>query len=130
MNPDHAVELRSYTTWWDVTRRSLLQLTVPDKLRGRATSINYLVDVAGPQLGEFEAGALAELTNPRLSVTAGGLACLLGLVAIAQRMHRLEHTEKLNAAATVLAGRIADPRTLVHPRSPDRAEAIDSPAIE
>jgi len=65
-----------------VFRNTILQLTVPDALRGRLTSVHIAVVTGGPRLGDAEAGAVAALTTPRVSVVSGGLACIVGVAAI------------------------------------------------
>jgi hypothetical protein len=48
--------------------------------------------VSGPQLGELEAGALAEVTSVHVSVLSGGLACLVmafGVTALVPRVRQL-----------------------------------------
>ena len=73
--------------WADVIsaiyRSTILQLAVPDSLRGRLSGIHILVVTGGPRLGDFEAGAVAALVSPWFSVVTGGLACVVGAVAIA-----------------------------------------------
>ncbi len=68
-----------------VCRSTINQTVTPDHLRGRMSSVFLLVVTSGPRLGDVEAGAVAGLAGPRLSVTSGGLACLagVGLVAVA-----------------------------------------------
>jgi MFS family permease len=65
-----------------VFRNTILQLSVPDGLRGRLSSVHIAVVTGGPQLGDAEAGAVAALTTPRFSVVSGGLACILGVAAL------------------------------------------------
>jgi MFS family permease len=67
-----------------VFRNSILQLAVPDALRGRLSAIHTAVVAGGPRLGDLEAGVVASLTSVRFSVVSGGLACVLGAVAIAR----------------------------------------------
>jgi len=51
-------------------------------LRGRLSAL-FVAQVTGsPRLGDVEAGAVASVTTPQISVVTGGLACLAGLVAI------------------------------------------------
>lgn len=67
-----------------VVRQIARQTMIPDDMRGRLNAIHMLFFVSGPQLGELEAGALAEATSARVSVVAGGVACLvMGLVVAA-----------------------------------------------
>jgi hypothetical protein len=67
-----------------VFRNTILQLSVPDHLRGRLSGIHVAVVGGGPRLGDFEAGAVAALTSLRFSVVSGGLACVVGSLAIAR----------------------------------------------
>jgi len=59
-----------------VFRLTILQLNVPDRLRGRATSVNMLFTNGGPSLGSFRAGAMGQWVGPQLAVFSGGLAVL------------------------------------------------------
>ena len=84
-----------------VVRQVVRQLHTPDALRGRMTAVNMIFFVGGPQLGEVEAGVVARLTTPRLSVVSGGVACVLvaGVVALlAPALRRLEREETQAAA--------------------------------
>ena len=65
-----------------VFRNTILQLSVPDGLRGRLSSVHIAVVTGGPQLGDAEAGAVAALTSPRFSVVSGGLACIVGVLVL------------------------------------------------
>jgi MFS family permease len=62
-----------------VCRSTIAQSLTPDELRGRMSSVFSLVVASGPRLGDVEAGAVASLTTPRISVVSGGLACLAGV---------------------------------------------------
>jgi hypothetical protein len=44
------------------------------------TSVNMMFFMGGPQLGEFEAGALARYVGAPISVLAGGIGCLIAVV--------------------------------------------------
>jgi hypothetical protein len=72
-----------------VFRGTILQLQVPDRLRGRLNALNIAVVTGGPRLGDAEAGAVAALTNPRFSVVSGGLACIAGVGLIARLIPQL-----------------------------------------
>lgn len=72
-----------------VFRTTILQLSVPDALRGRLSGVNIAVVSGGPRLGDLEAGAVASLTSVRFSVISGGLACVLGALAIGRWMPEL-----------------------------------------
>jgi MFS family permease len=65
-----------------VLRNIIRQLATPDGLRGRMTSINMIFFMGGPQLGELEAGLVAQWFGPLLSVVSGGLGCVLATALI------------------------------------------------
>lgn len=62
-----------------VCRSTILQTLTPDHVRGRMSSVYSLVVAGGPRLGDVESGGVASLTSARISVTSGGLACLVGV---------------------------------------------------
>ncbi|MFZ0013078.1 MAG: MFS transporter [Acidimicrobiia bacterium] len=76
-----------------VFRTTILQLAVPDRLRGRLSSIQIAVVAGGPRLGDFEAGAVAAVTGPQFSVVSGGLMCILGAIFIARKVPEFDHYE-------------------------------------
>ena len=65
-----------------VCRSTINQSVTSDAMRGRMSSVFSLVVTSGPRLGDVESGAVAGLAGPRFSVTSGGLACVVGVVAI------------------------------------------------
>jgi MFS family permease len=65
-----------------IFRGTVFQLAAPDALRGRLSSIHMAVVAGGPRLGDLEAGVVAAVTSVRFSVVSGGLACVLGALAI------------------------------------------------
>jgi MFS family permease len=66
-----------------IFRGTILQMIVPDALRGRLNAINLMFVLGGPQLGQFESGAVASLWSPMASVVSGGVACVASVFAIA-----------------------------------------------
>lgn len=78
-----------------VFRNTILQLSVPDGLRGRLSSVHIAVVTGGPQLGDAEAGAVAALTSPRFSVVSGGVACILGVAALVRWVPELARYDAL-----------------------------------
>jgi MFS family permease len=66
-----------------VFRGTILQQGVPDSLRGRLSAVHILVVVGGPRLGDVEAGVVASLFTPMVSVVAGGVACIMGVAVLA-----------------------------------------------
>lgn len=78
-----------------VFRSTIVQLSVPDSLRGRLTGLDISVVTGGPRLGDVEAGAVAAAFGDTFSVVSGGLACVAGALALAAllpgfRRHRAE----------------------------------------
>ena len=73
-----------------VFRNTILQLAVPDNLRGRLSSIHVGVSSGGPRLGDFEAGAVASLVSVPFSIVSGGIACILGALLIRNKMPALD----------------------------------------
>jgi MFS family permease len=72
-----------------VIRNLVRQLTTPDAMRGRMTSVNMIFFMGGPQLGELEAGLVANVWGPVLSVVTGGLGCLFVTGWVAARTPQL-----------------------------------------
>ena len=66
-----------------VIRNVVRQLETPDRLRGRMTGVNMVFFMGGPQLGEFEAGAVANWLGAPFSVISGGIGCLLATAWVA-----------------------------------------------
>jgi MFS family permease len=88
-----------------VIRNIVRQLETPDRLRGRMMGVNMVFFMGGPQLGELEAGALANWFGAPFSVISGGLGCLIatGWVTAAtpalRRYRRHETTESTEKTA-------------------------------
>ncbi|MGZ4695166.1 MAG: MFS transporter [Acidimicrobiales bacterium] len=72
-----------------VFRNTILQLSVPDHLRGRLSSIHIAVVTGGPRVGDAESGLVAGITNPGFAVVSGGVACIVGALAIGRFMPKL-----------------------------------------
>jgi len=72
-----------------VLRNIIRQLGTPDRLRGRMTSVNMIFFMGGPQLGEFEAGLVAQGFGAPFSVVSGGIGCLIATAFIAKRTPEL-----------------------------------------
>ena len=58
-----------------IIRNIVRQLETPDRLRGRMTGVNMVFFMGGPQLGELEAGAVANWLGASISVISGGVGC-------------------------------------------------------
>ena len=83
-----------------IFRSTILQVSIPDALRGRLGGIFLLVVSGGPRLGDFEAGLVAVAVSPEFSVVSGGLACIVGAVACAAAYPELRRYEAPRSAVT------------------------------
>lgn len=68
-----------------ILRNTIRQLQTPDRLRGRMVSVTQIFFMGGPQLGELEAGLVAQVLGAPLSVVSGGLGCLLAVAWVARK---------------------------------------------
>jgi MFS family permease len=83
-----ALILLAVAGWADVIsavfRNTIIQQTVPDEFRGRLMGVQIAVVTGGPRLGDLESGAVASAFGNEVSVVSGGLACVVGGLAIAR----------------------------------------------
>lgn len=67
--------------WADVLsaifRNTILQLRVPDHLRGRMNAVQIAVVAGGPRVGDLESGGVATLAGAMFAVVSGGVACVV-----------------------------------------------------
>jgi MFS family permease len=89
-----------------VIRNLVRQLETPDHLRGRMLGVNMVFFRGGPELGELEAGAVANWLGAPVSVITGGVGCLLatGWLAAATPELRRYRAEAVPTIAAVGAG--------------------------
>jgi hypothetical protein len=88
-----------------VIRSVIRQIETPDRLRGRMTGVNMIFFMGGPQLGELEAGALAQWMGAPFSVISGGIGCLIATTWVAASTPELRHytTKELPDAESLRA---------------------------
>src|SRR4030095_10484687 len=88
-------------------RNTIRQLQTPDHIRGRMTSVNQIFFQGGPQLGEIEAGAVAQLFGAPFAIITGGIGCIVGLGLIVAKRPQLmaydDHEPGLAGAAALPA---------------------------
>jgi MFS family permease len=72
-----------------VLRNTIRQLQTPDHLRGRTVSINQIFFAGGPEMGQLEAGLMAQLFGPVVAVVSGGIGVLIVTGGIALRFPEL-----------------------------------------
>lgn len=87
-------------TFTVVSRGTIVQTATPDALRGRVSSLDYLVGAGGPSLGDLRAGVIAGATSGAVSCILGGLACVAGAGAIAGATPRLRRWRLGSRAAS------------------------------
>jgi MFS family permease len=83
-----------------IIRNIVRQLETPDRLRGRMTGVNMVFFMGGPQLGELEAGAVANWLGAPFSVISGGIGCLVCTIWVAAATPALRHYRRERSEAT------------------------------
>jgi MFS family permease len=68
-----------------IIRNTIRQLQTPDHIRGRMTSVNQIFFQGGPQLGEVEAGVVAQLFGAPFAIISGGIGCIIGMWLIIRK---------------------------------------------
>ncbi len=63
-------------------RSTIVLEATPDSMRGRVSGIELAQVASAPTLGNVEAGVLASFTSLRFSVVSGGIACVVGTLAL------------------------------------------------
>ena len=86
-----------------VIRNIVRQLETPDHLRGRMVGVNMLFFQGGPQLGEIEAGAVANWFGAPFSVITGGIGALLATAWVAASTPEL----RAYRAKSVVSGQLS-----------------------
>jgi predicted MFS family arabinose efflux permease len=96
-----------------VLRQTIRQMATPDAMRGRMSATSTLFNMSGPQLGDYEAGAMARFTGERLSIAIGGIASLVVAAnwTRAKELRRYEHSETIEEQEEI-AGSTPSPTAL------------------
>ncbi|RKT18248.1 putative MFS family arabinose efflux permease [Streptomyces sp. 1114.5] len=72
-----------------LARSTMWNQSIPDEVRGRMAGVEMLSYSVGPQLGQVRAGTMAGLVGVRAAVWAGGVACVVAVLAVAAALPRL-----------------------------------------
>jgi len=88
-----------------IIRNTIRQLQTPDYIRGRMIAINQVFFQGGPQLGEVEAGVVAQLFGVPFAIISGGVGCIL---AVLWTVRRFPQIVNFNGDEPVQAGVAAD----------------------
>lgn len=98
-----ALLLLGMAGWADVVsavfRNTILQMAIPDSLRGRLSAVQIAVVQGGPRLGDLESGGVAQALNAQFSVVSGGLACVVGAFLLAAALPGFRHHDALVASS-------------------------------
>ncbi len=65
-----------------ILRNTIRQIQTPDYIRGRMVSINQIFFAGGPQLGEIEAGVVAQVFSVPAAIISGGIGCILSVLVV------------------------------------------------
>ena len=65
-----------------IIRSSAIQITSPDAIRGRISSVNSVFVSSSNELGEFQSGVTAALIGPVATAIFGGVSCLVTVVVM------------------------------------------------
>src|SRR5882724_185670 len=82
-----------------VVRHTLVQLLTPDEKHSRVSTINSLFIGTSNELGGFESGFVAYLTNPMFSVVSGGIGTIIVVIAIALIWPEIRKYGRLDGAS-------------------------------
>lgn len=74
-----------------IIRNTVRQLLTPDVMRGRMLSISQIFFKGGPQLGEMEAGLVAQLFGVPFAIISGGVGCVVAALFVLKRFPQLWH---------------------------------------
>lgn len=72
-----------------IIRNTIRQLQTPDHIRGRMTSINQIFFQGGPQLGQVEAGFVAQFFGVPFAIVSGGVLTILSVWVISRKWPQL-----------------------------------------
>jgi MFS family permease len=85
-----AMILLAVAGWADVIsavfRNTIIQHSAGDGFRGRLMGVQVAVVTGGPRLGDLESGAVAAAFGDTFAVVSGGVACIVGAVALARAL--------------------------------------------
>jgi MFS family permease len=72
-----------------IIRNTIRQLQTPDHIRGRMTSINQIFFQGGPQLGQVEAGVVAQFLGVPFAIVSGGILTIISVWVISRKWPQL-----------------------------------------
>ena len=102
-----------------IFRNLIRQLETPDHLRGRMIGVNMVFFMGGPQLGELEAGVVANWLGPVTSVVTGGIGCLMATAWVAARTPALLGYRRLHSEPEIKGSVLEDVQAPANPGPDD-----------
>lgn len=85
-----------------VFRQTILQITTPDRIRGRISAVQIAVVAGGPRLGDVEAGLVSSRFGPQVAAWTGGLAAAVGALVIGRFLPAFRNWESPDLGADVV----------------------------
>ena len=80
-----------------VIRQVIVQMATPNAMRGRVSSVNAIFVGSSNEIGGFESGLVARLTNPVISVVSGGIGTIFVVLAWARVFPSLRELGSLSS---------------------------------
>jgi MFS family permease len=72
-----------------IIRNTVRQLLTPEAMRGRMMSITQIFFRGGPQLGEMEAGLVAQALGVPFAIVSGGVGCVIASWVVVKKFPQL-----------------------------------------
>tara|TARA_R110000868_G_scaffold6550_3_gene37022 strand:- start:10169 stop:11425 length:1257 start_codon:yes stop_codon:yes gene_type:complete len=79
-------------------RQSIIQLSTPQSMRGRVSSVEFMFISASNELGEFESGVAARFLGPVGAVLLGGILALVTAASWGKLFPELSSSDELQPA--------------------------------
>jgi MFS family permease len=109
-----------------IFRSTILQVSVPDELRGRLSALHLMVVAGGPRVGELEATGVAAIAGAPFSVISGGLLSIVGVALVAWRFPQLAAYDAHAVAREATAALVHLPTTTSRSAEETKVDAIGS----
>ena len=90
-------------------RQSLIQLSTPDEMRGRVSSVSLLTISASNELGEVESGFAASLLGPVEAVVLGGVGAVVAAMFWPRIFPELSQIQRFTSDPAGVAALDSDP---------------------
>jgi MFS family permease len=109
-----------------VMRQTTIQMSTPNEIRGRVSSVNQVFVGASGHIGGARAGLVAAVTGPVFAVVSGGVGAILVALLIAWKMPQLYNFQIVRGERSPSPG--AQPSGT--PAKPDDAQASQDQPLQ